>query len=97
MALSAVPAHTHHRPPWLGPVLRRLGGHGGVVLGVLVAAVKIAAAPHKASLARLWDIPLTVMGAGCMDFAAFHLAHGWGWLVTGVSLVLVEHLIADER
>jgi len=92
LALSAVPAHTHHRSPWLGPALRRAGG----VLGVLLTAVKIAARPHKASLARLWDIPLTVLGVAGIDFAAFHAGHGWGWLVTGVSLVVVENMIADE-
>lgn len=52
--------------------------------------------PHKAALGNLAHMPLTVAGAGCIDFAAFHLAHGWGWLVTGISLVLLEQAIADE-
>ena len=56
-----------------------------------------AISPHRAALANLRAIPLTVMGAGCADYAAFHLPHGWGWLVTGISLVLIEHIIADER
>ena len=47
-------------------------------------------------IANLKAIPLTVAGTACMDFAAFHIAHGWGWLATGVSLVIIEHLIADE-
>lgn len=51
--------------------------------------------PHKNSLRNLSQIPLTATGVGFMDFAAFHLAHGWGWLVTGISLVIVEHIIAD--
>lgn len=55
-----------------------------------------AVAPHKAALGNLRAIPLTVLGTGCIDFAAFHLAHGWGWLVTGISCVVVEHIIADE-
>ncbi len=54
------------------------------------------AAPHKAALANLRHIPLTVSGLGSIDFAAFHLAHGWGWLVTGLNLILLEHMIADE-
>lgn len=41
-------------------------------------------------------MPLTVIGAGCGDFAAFHISHGWGWLAVAASLVVVEHLIADE-
>jgi hypothetical protein len=52
--------------------------------------------PHKASLARLADMPLTVIGAGFIDFAGFHLAHGWGWLITGGTLLVVERMIADE-
>jgi hypothetical protein len=56
-----------------------------------------AVTPHKASLRRLADMPLTVAAVPCADFAAFHLAHGWGWLATAVSLVVVEHLIADPE
>ena len=66
-------------------------------LGVVKAVAIGAVAPHKASLARLADIPLTVAGVGCIDFAAFHLGHGWGWLVTGLSLVLLEHVISDDE
>jgi hypothetical protein len=65
----------------------------GVVQSVAIGAVSA----HKASLRRLADIPLTVAGTGCIDFAAWHVAHGWGWLVTGISLVLIEHLIADDE
>jgi hypothetical protein len=64
------------------------------VSGVTTIA-KAVARPHKASLRRLADIPLTVAGTAGIDFAAFHVAHGWGWLATGVSLLLIEHLIAD--
>ncbi len=64
------------------------------------AALKSAAdrviTPHRASVIRLTEIPLTVLGAAAIDFAAFHLAHGWGWLATGLSLVVLEHLIADD-
>ena len=65
---------------------------GSAVRFIATAAVK----PHRAALANLKAIPLTVAGTACMDFAAFHIAHGWGWLATGVSLVIIEHLIADE-
>ena len=79
-------------------------GHGGrftrglkaLVRGVRNAAVA-AIRPHKASLARLTEIPLTVIGTAGIDFAAFHIAHGWGWLATGVSLIVVEHLISDPE
>ena len=56
----------------------------------------MAVKPHKAALANLLHMPLTVAGVACADFAAFHISHGWGFLVTGVSLIVLEHLIADE-
>lgn len=52
--------------------------------------------PPKAAVSKLADIPLTVAGLACVDFAAFHLAHGWGWLVTGLSLLLLEFMASDE-
>ena len=59
-------------------------------------AAKIALTPHKAALANLRDMPLTVAGVAGIDFAGWHISHGWGWLITGVSMIIVEHLIADE-
>jgi hypothetical protein len=41
-------------------------------------------------------MPLAVAGTGFIDFAAFHVNHGVGWLVLGVSLWIVEHLVADD-
>lgn len=61
------------------------------------AAAQRVTSPHKAAVANLLHIPLTVTGTACIDYAAFHLGAGWGWLVTGLSLVLVEHIIADEQ
>lgn len=54
------------------------------------------AKPHRAALTNLTHMPLTVLGTTGIDFAAFHLAHGWGWLVTGISLIILEHMVADE-
>lgn len=52
--------------------------------------------PAKASVKNLVSMPFSVAGLACVDFAAFHLAHGWGWLVTGISLLILEHMIADD-
>ncbi len=41
-------------------------------------------------------MPLTLIGTGCVDFSAFHVSHGLGFLVSGLSLYLVEHMIADD-
>ena len=78
------------------PGVSRLRGVLATALSVVTAVAVKAVTPHKAAIRRLADIPLTVAGIGCIDFAAFHIAHGWGWLVAGISLVLLEHLIADD-
>lgn len=56
-----------------------------------------AATPHRAALANLTHMPLTASGLGCADYAAWHLGAGWGWLAIAASLILLEHLIADEQ
>lgn len=53
--------------------------------------------PHKASLRRLADMPLAVIGTGLIDWSAFHVGQGLGLLVTGASLWVVEHLISDPE
>jgi hypothetical protein len=75
---------------------KRLGRVFGVAAGTVKRAVTVALTPHKASLKRLADMPLSVAGTGGIDFAAFHIGHGWGWLVLGASLWLIEHLISDD-
>jgi hypothetical protein len=79
---GAVRARWHSR-------IKRLGSLGA-------RAASAAVAPHKASLVRLLDMPLAVIGTGFIDFSAFHVTHALGWLVTGASLWVVEHLIADD-
>lgn len=87
----ATPALTAHRRD------SRVAAFFVTVFTTIMLTMKTTIAPHKASLANLKAIPLTVAGLGCIDFAAFHLAHGWGWLVTGISLILLEHMIAEDE
>lgn len=79
---------------------RKLSWKKFAFLATMASAVAViggkALAPHKVSLKNLGQIPLTCLGTGFIDFAAFHLGHGWGWLVTGISLIVIEHLIADD-
>lgn len=67
------------------------------LISALTLTGKAAIAPHKASLANLWSIPLTVAGVGCVDTGVFFASVVAGWIVTGLSLILLEHVIADER
>jgi hypothetical protein len=68
------------------------------------------AAPHKAwkrlralggriasyaPVRNLCQMPLTIVGAGCIDAAAFVGCTIAGLVVTGVSLIVLELLIAD--
>ena len=75
------------------PAAALLAAAGRACRRIATAAVL----PHRAALANLRAIPLTAAGAASIDFAAFHIGHGWGWLATGISLVILEHIIADER
>lgn len=68
-----------------------------VISGVVTTAVARAASPRSAALVNLRSMPLSLAGTASIDFSAFHVAHGWGWLVTGASLWIIEHLIADEK
>lgn len=77
-------------------ILKRVTGAAG---SIAVAAARVtgkALSPHKASVKRLAEMPLSVIGTGCIDFAGFHVAHGWGWLLLGASLFVLEHMIADD-
>ena len=75
----------------------RLRQFATVLRATSAAVVTRAFTPARPAFANLAKIPLTATGVALIDFAAFHVTHSLGWLVTGVSLFLVEHLIADER
>lgn len=74
------------------PVARRVGTR---LRQLKDAAARLARRARPAT-ANLVSMPLFAAGLACIDFAAFHLAHGWGWLATGVSLIVLELAIADE-
>ena len=88
MATPAIAAHRRDS---------RVTAFFATVAMTIMLTAKTMIAPHKVSLANLKQIPLTIVGFACIDFAAFHLAHGWGWLVTGLSLILLEHMIAEDE
>ena len=75
----------------------RLRAAATALWATLTAIATRAATPHKAALTNLAHMPLTVVGLGCADYAAWHIAAGWGWAAIAVSLILLEHLIADEQ
>lgn len=83
--------------PRVHVVGHRLRGAARSAVRVTKSVVVKAVTPHRAALANLRAIPLTVAGTGSVDFAAFHYIHMIGWAVLGVSLVVLEHLIADEK
>lgn len=60
------------------------------------AAVRRVAAPARAPLVNAGQIPLTVAGIGLIDAGAFQGPTWLGLVVTGLSLLGIEHLIADE-
>jgi hypothetical protein len=90
MTVTTVPEHTHRRE-W--PARRVAAG----ALTAVLAAVTAVFAPHKASVARLWDMPLTVAGLGCIDAAFFTWHLMAGLLVLGASLIVLNELTAEDR
>lgn len=52
--------------------------------------------PAKPVLSNLAASPLFVCGVGLIDASAFVLNLALGLAVTGVSLIVLEHVISDE-
>lgn len=65
-------------------------------LGLLAVSAARLARPARPVLANLASIPLHVAGLGCIDAAAFAGNAIAGLAVTGLSLIWLEHVIADE-
>lgn len=76
---------------------RRLRAVALAFWSAFAALGRRAVTPHRAAAANIGRMPLTTAGLGCADYAAWHLGAGWGWLAIAASLVLLEHLIADEQ
>lgn len=54
------------------------------------------ARPVKPVLRNLASVPFTLAGAACIDIGVFKANVVAGWIVTGISLIVIEHIIADE-
>ena len=77
--------------------MKRFADAATAVAGTVVNVTVKALSPHKASVKRLAEMPLSVLGTASIDFAGFHLAHGWGWLLLGASLFVLESMISDDN
>lgn len=66
------------------------------LFGVLKSSALKVFSPHKASVAKLAEIPLTVAGVGCIAAGVFLASAIAGFIVLGGALILLEYLIADE-
>lgn len=51
---------------------------------------------YMVSVKNMQSIPLTIAGIGFIDWAAFFIATGVGLFAIGISLIVIEYLIADE-
>jgi hypothetical protein len=52
--------------------------------------------PARSVLANAAQIPLTIAGLGCIDAGVFTVSLTAGLIATGLTLIGLEHLIADE-
>jgi hypothetical protein len=83
MAVAAIPGYVK---PGFARLLRR---GNRFVTGLLT--------PARPVLANLASIPLTVAGWACIDAGMFAANTVAGLIVTGITLMVLEHQIADER
>lgn len=84
----------HRRPSRLGSAASRVRSGALAAISVVAAVLLV---PNRAALARLGEMPLTVAAVGLIDTAAWQAPHWVGWLVTGLSLMFLEHLISDQQ
>lgn len=49
-----------------------------------------------ASLRSIAQMPFTVAGLGCIDTGVFTASRVAGWIVTGITLIGLEFLAADD-
>lgn len=84
------------RAPHDGPRFARTRAAFAALRRGTSVTLTAATAPHKAALRRLLEMPLTVVATGFVDTAAWAAPHWVGWLVTGLSLLAIEHLISDD-
>jgi hypothetical protein len=63
----------------------------------LVAVGRRLARPARPVAANLISIPLTLAGYACIDVGVFSASRVAGWIVTGISLMVLEHQIADDQ
>ena len=55
------------------------------------------ARPAVPVLKNVAQVPFTVAGLGCIDTGVFFASTIAGFIVTGLSLMWLEHLIADDE
>lgn len=83
--MATAPVALRTRPRWVSRVSTAAAGLTGRLIS-----------PHRAALSNLVSIPLTTFGLACIDTGVFYANGVAGWIVTGLSLIVLEHLIADE-
>ena len=75
---------------------RRFAAVASVVSAAVVAGIHRLVKPKSASVANLRAIPLTVAGLACIDTGVFIASTVAGWIVTGLTLIVLEYMISDE-
>ena len=60
-------------------------------LGVVHATIST-----RAVFSNLLQIPFTCIGMICINVGFFHIIHEWGWVTSGITLIILEAMIADK-
>jgi hypothetical protein len=67
-----------------------------IVLAALTTAFVSAATESKAVLSKLFQIPFTCIGLICINIGFFEKIGTWGWITSGISMIILEAMIADK-
>jgi hypothetical protein len=65
----------------------------GTALGVFAARARARTGRPSRVVAAVQQHVMTFAGLAAVDFAAFHVSHGWGWAAVGISVLLADFKI----
>jgi hypothetical protein len=67
-----------------------------IVLSALLTSFVTAATESKVVLSRLFQIPFTCIGLICINIGFFEKIGTWGWITSGISMIILEAMIAEK-
>jgi hypothetical protein len=67
-----------------------------IVMSGMLKGFASASTESKIVLRRLFEIPFTCIGLVCINIGFFEIIHVWAWITTGITMIILEAMIADK-